>query len=71
MLQRFESLHEMKSCLPRENFGILPEKSENKCVYCGMDLYEVLYENEYNTYVRCNLCNTFWIMPKRSLNLVS
>jgi hypothetical protein len=68
MFQRFKSYHELKSSLSLDNFGILPDESEYRCVYCGTDLYEILYEDECNTYVRCNLCNAFWIMPGNSLN---
>ena len=68
MLQRFKSYQELKSSLSLDNFEILPDESENRCVYCGLDLYEVLYEDGNYTYVRCNLCNAFWIMPSKSLD---
>jgi hypothetical protein len=68
MFQRYESLYELRSTLPLENFAILPEGSENRCIYCGMDLYEILFEDEYNVYARCRLCNALWIVPEKSRN---
>ena len=62
MFQRFRSIFELKREIPLENFEILPEESDNKCTYCGLDLFEVLYQDEFNTYVRCNLCNALWII---------
>ena len=63
MFQRFQSIFELKKIIPLENFEALPSDSDNKCIYCGLDLYELLYGDEYNTYVRCNLCNALWIIP--------
>lgn len=68
MFQRFKSYRELKSSLSLDNFEILPIETENRCVYCGLDLFEILYEDGRNTYVRCNLCNAFWIIPGKSLN---
>jgi hypothetical protein len=62
MFQRFGSIFELKKNIPLENFEILPGGSDNKCVYCGLDLFELLYQDEFNTYVRCNLCNALWII---------
>ena len=62
MFQRFGSIFELKRKIPLENFEILPDESDNKCAYCGLDLFELLYQDEFNTYVRCNLCNALWII---------
>jgi len=67
MFQRFKSLLELKRSLSLENFEVLPDKSENRCVYCGLDSYEILYQDGRNSYVRCNLCNALWIIPCDSL----
>lgn len=71
MLQRFESLYDLRTALPLENFDILPEERENRCIYCGFDLYEILYEDEFNIYARCRLCNSFWIMPAKSMEFAN
>ena len=62
MFQRFRSIFELKRKIPLENFEVLPVDSDNKCVYCGLDLFEILYQDEFKTYVRCNLCNALWII---------
>ena len=68
MFQRFDSLYELKTTLPLENFCTLPVDTENKCIYCGLDLYEILYEDDFNIYARCRLCNSFWIISTNSMN---
>jgi len=68
MFQRFKSLYELKSIFSLENFEVLPGESENRCMYCGLDLFETLYKDECYTYVRCNLCNALWILPCESLD---
>jgi len=69
MFQRFKSLYELKKCLSLENFEALSEGSDFKCKYCGLDLYEVLYKDKINKYVRCHICNALWILPRDSFKL--
>lgn len=69
MFQRFDSLYELKKCLALENFESLSPESDYKCKYCGLDLYEVLYKDQLNKYVRCHICNALWILPQGSYKL--
>lgn len=67
MGQRYHSLEELKNSISLDNFDILPLESENKCVYCGLNIFELLYKNDLETFARCNLCNSLWVIPSNSL----
>ena len=67
MGQRFHSLKELKKSISLDNFDILPAEAENKCVYCGLDIFELLYKNDLESFVRCNLCNSLWVITSNSL----
>ncbi len=67
MGQRFRSLVELQNSISLENFDVLPSDSRSSCAYCGLDIFELLYKNDNEAFIRCNLCNSLWVISSETL----
>jgi hypothetical protein len=61
MILKFRSKAEMKFYHPLERFNHWPEDTFSFCPECGTDAFELLFENESDSFVRCRHCSALWI----------
>jgi DNA-directed RNA polymerase subunit RPC12/RpoP len=62
MLSKYRSKSQMGLYFPLENFERWPEGTYSFCPRCGLDMFELLYEADRQSYIRCSVCGAQWII---------
>ncbi len=60
MFPRFKSKKELGINLGRNDFSEWPSATYTFCPKCGLDNFELLYEDSSDIYIRCKICNSLW-----------
>jgi hypothetical protein len=66
MLSKYRSKSHMGLYLSLEDFAPWPDGTYSFCPRCGIDLFELLCENDPLSYVRCSICGAQWIVKADS-----
>jgi len=62
MILKFRSKAEMKFYHPMERFNQWPVDTFSFCPRCGTDAFELLFENDSESFVCCRHCSALWVM---------
>jgi hypothetical protein len=62
MFQKFWSKAQMRLYLPLEKFEPWPEDTFSFCPKCALDSFELLLDSGCESYVRCQVCGSLWIV---------